>query len=83
MPIAMPNQRSDTNELLQVGGRTPSAKIRSASTSRCDNIWGHPQQNDFIASYRRQVELGTEIVREQVIPNFLIPLAEAIPPQAS
>lgn len=40
--------------------------------------WGHGPERSFIDSFRRQSEVGEEMLREKIIPRIVQPLAAAI-----
>jgi hypothetical protein len=40
--------------------------------------WGLGAESSFIDSYRRQVEIGLELLDSHIVPNVVVPLSEAI-----
>lgn len=71
---------------LALETRTNAYQIRTGEFSE-DQIsvyftvrqyWGSGPDRTFVESFRRQRELGEEIVRERVIPRIVRPLAQAI-----
>ena len=71
---------------MSVETRTNAYQIRTGEYSE-DQIsvyftvrqyWGTGPERDFVESFRRQREVGEELVRERVIPRIVQPLAQAI-----
>lgn len=57
-------------------GEFPEDQISVYFTIR--QYWGNGPDRSFVDSYRRQREIGEEIVRDRVIPRIVQPLAQAI-----
>jgi len=57
-------------------GEYPEDQISIYFTVR--QYWGTGPEQSFVESFRRQREIGEEMVRERVIPRIVQPLAQAI-----
>lgn len=75
-----------TQARLSLVTRTNSYQVRTGQFNE-ENIsvyftvrkyWGLGSDGTFVESYRRQVEQGTELIHEHVIPNVIVPLSEVI-----
>lgn len=71
---------------LNIVTRTNSYQVRTAQYPEeaisvyftVRQYWGIGTQISFVESYRRQYEIGHELVAGHVVPNVVVPLAEVI-----
>lgn len=71
---------------LSIATRTNSYQVRTGQFGEepisiyftVRQYWGIGTDMSFIDSYRRQCEIGQDLVGEHVIPNVVVPLSEAI-----
>lgn len=75
-----------TQARLSVLTRTNSYQLRTGQFGEeaisiyftVRRYWGTESDPSFIESYRKQVEMGLELVHDHVIPNVVVPLSEVI-----
>jgi hypothetical protein len=80
------DEQCKTQARLGVVTRTNSYQVRTGQYGEdvisiyftVRRYWGMGSDGTFVASYRRQVEQGLELVHEHVVPNILVPLSEVI-----
>lgn len=80
------DEQCRTQARLSVVTRTNDYQVRTGQYAEdaisiyftVRQYWGLGSDSKFGASYRRQFELGLDLVHEHVVPNVLVPLSEAI-----
>ena len=65
-----------TNAFQVRTGEFPDEQISVYFTVR--QHWGTGVDRSFIESFRRQTQIGEEIVQEKIVPRIVGPLARAI-----